>query len=224
MAWECSVNSLQDTPSKILRYNASRTSNRSWWRGTRWSTTIWKTASSWRTRRICFWIWLRTTSQRTSGQLTPSRIRFSSEQMTAVWRNSSTSAHTTGKINPMILSKSQIWWRPNSLSRFHQHFDASEADQNLWIAKGLQSKSVIIFREISVLKALPDSRIIVQKYIQTPFLVRKRKVKVRLFALHTSFNGVHKGYAIVINFTFNWFGKLTFVGMYSMMGMPNWHC
>ena len=34
-----------------------------------------------------------------------------------------------------------------------------------------------------------------QKYIQDLYLIKQRKWKIRMFGLHTSFNGIHQGYA-----------------------------
>ena len=41
---------------------------------------------------------------------------------------------------------------------------------------------------------MQDYRVIIQKYIPSPLLVKDRKFDVKVFALLTSVNGIHKGY------------------------------
>lgn len=78
---------------------------------------------------------------------------------------------------------------------------------NLWIVKPGENSNrgngicvCNTFEEVKeIVKSLPVSAIgqktyIIQKYIENPFLVHKRKFDIRCFALVTGFNGVIQGY------------------------------
>jgi hypothetical protein len=69
--------------------------------------------------------------------------------------------------------------------------DPEEAGKVLWIAKGLQTGSVIVFRDPKVVMELEDPRVIVQKYIKPQGGVRR---ELKVFSLFMAVNGVHKAY------------------------------
>ena len=71
--------------------------------------------------------------------------------------------------------------------------------ENKWIIKSVNHKLLCaIWENFEQIKDIIDytgeQRLVVQKYIQDIFLVYNRKWKIRMFGLHTSFNGIHQGY------------------------------
>ena len=80
-----------------------------------------------------------------------------------------------------------------------RYIDSSIENMNRWIVKSINNKSLWAicenYEEIKeIINQSGEKRVLVQKYIQDVYLINQRKWKIRMFAINTSFNGIHQGY------------------------------
>ena len=103
--------------------------------------------------------------------------------------------------NDVVLFKKFIKEYQEKIDSSKSYYNEEKDEDNIWIIKpgenSNRGKGIIITRDLKRIEDLEPTAThtyIIQKYIDKPLLINKRKFDIRCFGLITSINGFIKGY------------------------------